>query len=389
MSEAFKKLTGKNPQDFEPVACAVINNPDIEVFAQLVEKDEFLFDFVKQNVASRLAKCCNKSNYMNLIEFLPYYSPSYEEFIVSNLAKFADEDLTDKMLNIFETGNIAQKTYCAKYFSYVQDSLALDLLQKYAYDEDAYLSTNCASTLAVMGDETCYQQALAKLQNEDDFIRLDGVKFLVAYGNKSAVPMIIDAMKKSSMAENIAGEVLYLADWFSLYNENQEDALYVLNLILNGLGEIFGLAQVFDFNLYEIIELLLKNQLDSQVAVVLANAKDKFDTLTENDEYLFDETKDTKQEIQDIKNLLSKVNILSLSANIDEELYEDSLFVYTALELTSCADNVRALLDSNNPTVVLKSIEVLKKMNKLTSQDKDLALSVIADENIKSIICAI
>ena len=293
------------------------------------------------------------------------------------------------MLNIFETGNIAQKTYCAKYFSYVQDSLALDLLQKYAYDEDAYLSTNCASTLAVMGDETCYQQALAKLQNEDDFIRLDGVKFLVAYGNKSAVPMIIDAMKKSSMAENIAGEVLYLADWFSLYNENQEDALYVLNLILNGLGEIFGLAQVFDFNLYEIIELLLKNQLDSQVAVVLANAKDKFDTLTENDEYLFDETKDTKQEIQDIKNLLSKVNILSLSANIDEELYEDSLFVYTALELTSCADNVRALLDSNNPTVVLKSIEVLKKMNKLTSQDKDLALSVIADENIKSIICAI
>ena len=389
MSEDLKKLTGKNPKDFEPVASAIINNTNTELFAELVEKEDFLFDFVKQNVASRLAKYCNQSNYLNLLNFLKYYSPSYEEFIVSTLAKYANEDLTDRMLEIFEFGDVNEKTYCAKYFSYVQDPLAIDLLKKYAYDENSYLSSNCASSLAIMKDDSCYIEAIEKLESEDDFVRLDGVKFLVAYGKQDAGEKIIETMKKSSMAENIAGELLYLCDWFSIYNKNQTDALYVLNLIINGLGEIFGLAQVFDFNLYEIIELLLKNQSDSQVTVVLANAKDKFDTLTENDEYLFDETKDTKQEIQDIKNLLSKVNISALGANIDEELYEDSLFVYTALELTSCADNVRALLDSNNPTVVLKSIEVLKKMNELTPQDKDLALSVITDENIKNIICAI
>ena len=43
MSENLKKLTGKNPKDFEPVACSLINNSDTELFSELVEKDDFLF----------------------------------------------------------------------------------------------------------------------------------------------------------------------------------------------------------------------------------------------------------------------------------------------------------------------------------------------------------
>ena len=153
MSENLKKLTGKNPRDFEPVACSLINNSDVELFKELVEKDDFLFDFVKANVAERLEKVCNKSNYLNLLNFLKYYSPSYEEFIVSVLAKFADEDLTDRMLEIFENGTDEEKTYCAKFFSVVQDSLALDLLRANAYSEFAPLASNCAVALAVLGDK--------------------------------------------------------------------------------------------------------------------------------------------------------------------------------------------------------------------------------------------
>ena len=389
MSEDLKNLTGKNPKDFEPVACNLINKPDVALFAELVEKEDFLFDFVKQNVATRLEKCCNSSNYKNLLSLLKYYSPSYEEFIVSTLVKFSNEDLTDEILEIFKNGNTSEKTYCAKYFSYIQDPLAIDLLKEYAYDDDTYLSSNCASTLAILGDNSCYEQAIAMLDNADDFIKLDAVRFLVSYGNKEAVNKIIDSMKKSSMAENFAGEVLYLTDWFSLYDTSKTDALYVLNHITNGLGEILGLSQVFDFNLYEILGKLINEELDSQIAVVLANLKDKFETLTENDEYLFDETKETKQEILEIKKLLSSINTQALNAYIDEELYEDSEFVYTALELTNCAENVRALLDSNNPTVVLKSVEILKRMNELTQQDKELALSSVQNEDIKNIICAI
>ncbi len=389
MSDKFKKLTGKNPKEFQPVAFDVINIPDIELFRELVEKDDFLFDFVKQNVAQRLSENCNNSNYLNLLEFLKFYSPSYEEFIISTIANFADEDLTDKMLDIFENGTDDEKTYCAKFFSYIQDPLAIELLRENAYSENSALSANCASTLGIMSDKVSYNQALEKLQNSDDFICLDGVKFLSCYGDKDAVPKIIEVMKKSSMAENISGELPYLCNLFDLYELNTKDCLYVVNTILSGLGEILGLSQIFDFCLYDFLDMLLKDKLTPEIAVVLAEAKEKFETLTENDEYLFDEAKDTKQEVLDIKKLLSSVNIEKLQNLTDMELNENSLFCYSALDLTRNKTKVRELINSNNPTIILKSIEVLKLMNDLTEQDKQIALQNIKEDNLKNIVKAL
>lgn len=387
MSDKLKKLTGKNPKDFEPVAFDVINIPDVELFKELIDSEDFLFDFIKQNVANRLAKVCNSSNYLNLLQFLKYYSPSYEDVIISNLVKFSDEDLTDKMLAIFEDGTDDEKTYCAKYFSIVQDSLALDFLKENAYSENSSLSANCATALALFGDTESKNEALLKLKSDDEFEKLDGVRFLVSYGDKSVIPAIVDVMKTSSFAENIAGDFLYLTDLFSLYKTNKTDALFVFNSVINGLGEILGLAQIFDFRLYEFIEMLLKEQTDSEIAVVLANAKDKFNTLTENDEYLFDETKDVKQEVMDIKQLLSsfKVN----QSLINAELKSESLFVFTALEFANNESAIRGLLISANQTVVLKALEMLKQMNSLTKEDKNLALSSVTSEDIKSVIVAI
>lgn len=387
MSDKLKKLTGKNPKDFEPVAFDVINIPDVELFKELIDNEDFLFDFIKQNVANRLAKVCNSSNYLNLLQFLKYYSPSYEDVIISNLVKFSDEDLTDKMLAIFEDGTDDEKTYCAKYFSIVQDSLALDFLKENAYSENSSLSANCATALALFGDTESKNEALVKLKSDDEFEKLDGVRFLVSYGDKSVIPAIVDVMKTSSFAENIAGDLLYLTDLFSLYKTNKTDALFVFNSVINGLGEILGLAQIFDFRLYEFIEMFLKEQTDSEIAVVLANAKDKFNTLTENDEYLFDETKDVKQEVMDIKQLLSsfKVN----QSLINAELKSESLFVFTALEFANNESAIRGLLISANQTVVLKALEMLKQMNSLTKEDKNLALSSVTSEDIKSVIVAI
>lgn len=387
MSDKLKKLTGKNPKDFEPVAFDVINIPDVELFKELIDNEDFLFDFIKQNVANRLAKVCNSSNYLNLLQFLKYYSPSYEDVIISNLVKFSDEDLTDRMLAIFEDGTDDEKTYCAKYFSIVQDSLALDFLKENAYSENSSLSANCATALALFGDTESKNEALVKLKSDDEFEKLDGVRFLVSYGDKSVIPAIVDVMKTSSFAENIAGDLLYLTDLFSLYKTNKTDALFVFNSVINGLGEILGLAQIFDFRLYEFIEMLLKEQTDSEIAVVLANAKDKFNTLTENDEYLFDETKDVKQEVMDIKQLLSsfKVN----QSLINAELKSESLFVFTALEFANNESAIRGLLISANQTVVLKALEMLKQMNSLTKEDKNLALSSVTSEDIKSVIVAI
>ena len=389
MSDNLKKLTGKNPKDFESVAYSLINNSDTELFSELVSKEDFLFDFVKQNVADRLAKVCNESNYLNLLNFLKYYSPSYEDFIVATLVRYADEDLTDKMLDIFENGSEDEKVYCAKFFSYIQDPLAVDLLKKDAYSGNTFLSSNCASTLAQLGETSSYEQALEMLSSDDEFTRLDGVKFLVSYGKVEALDEIIDAMKTSSMAENMAGDIPYLTDVFILYKKNKTDCLFVANMIINGLGEILGLSQVFDFQLYEFLEMLIKGPKDSQVAAVLINAIDKFETLTENDEYLFDETKETKQEILDIKNLLNSVNHGELYDLLDSELKAESLFVYTALEFTENEDEVRSLLSCANPTIVLKSLEILKQMGSITQEDRQIAFDSVQDENIKNVIKAI
>lgn len=389
MSDKLKNLTSKYPKDYEPVADSLINLPDVELFAQLVEKEDFLFDFVKQNVAKRLENCCNASNYKNLVQFLKYYSPSYEEFIVSTLAKYCDDALVNNMLEIFKTGTENEKTYCAKFFSVVKNSEAVSLLNEYAFSENSALSTNCASALASVGDEQSYNKALQMLDDVDEFTRLDGVKFLVSYSNPSAINKIIDTMKKSSVSENIAGEIPYLVDVFELYNTKPEDTLYIINLIINGLGEILSLAQVFDYRLYEFFEMLLKSSINSQIAVVLLNAADKFATLTENNEYLYDETKETKQEIYDIKSLLATADIGVLYALSDNELRTDSPFVYTALDFTENEVLVRALLSSENPTIILRALEVLKQLETLTQNDKNTALTNVADANIKNIIAAI
>lgn len=389
MSDKLKKLTSKNPDDFERIAQNLINEPDVELFRELVESEDFLFDFVKQNVSNRLSKYCNSTNYLNLLEFLKYYSPSYEEFIISALVKFADEDLTDKMLELLENGTTEEKTYCAKFFSYIQDSLAVEILNKYAFDENSDLSSNCASTLAALGEKQSYEKALEMLKTNDDFEVLAAVKFLVSYGNKAAVGDIINAIKKSSFAENIAGELPYLCNLSELYDKNPTDALFVVNSIINGLGEILGLSQVFDFRLYEFLETLIRQPKSSQTATVLLNAQDKFETLTENDEYLFDETKDTKQEVKDIKELLNTVDIGELYELADKEISPDSLFVYTALEFTENEQRVRELLSGTNPTVILRALEVLKQLDTLTEEDKTQALTKINDENIKNIIIAI
>lgn len=387
MNDKLKKLTGKNPDDFEPVAYSLINKPDIELFKELVDKDDFLFDFVKQNVASRLEKKCNQSNYLNLLNLMKFYSPSYEGFIISVLVKYANEDLTDRMLALFEDGNDDEKTYCAKYFSFIQDPLSIDFLKENSYSDSPYLSSNCAATLASMHEETSYKDALQKLYSEDDFEVLDGVKFLVSYGNKASINKIIEVMKHSPFAENIACELPYLCNMQDLLKNNETDGLFVLNLIINGLGEISSPSQVFDFQLYEIFENLLHSKKSSKIAVVLLNAFEKFNTLTENNEYLYDETKDVKQEITDIKNLLSSVQ--DYKDLIDDELNEDSLFIYSALDLSSNMEKVRKLLNSSNQTIVLKAIEILKQNNLLHDADKNIALSVVTDENIRNVINAI
>ena len=389
VDDLIKQLTGKNRQEFEAAAAHLVEEADVEMFKALVDKDDFLFDFVKQNVADRIANAINESNYKNLLLFLKYYSPSYEEVIISSLVKYADEDLTDRMLELLENGTNAEKTYCAKFFTYIQDPLSLELLRKNSGTEDEFLNANCAAALGAMKDEISYNSALSTLKSEDEFEQLKAVKFLTAYGNKEALYPVIDAMKTSTMSENIAAEIPYLTDIFTILESDLENGLLVLNNIINGLGEIIPLSSVFDYELYEVFERLMVHADDSKTAVVLLNANEKFETLTENDEYLYDEDKDTKKEVLDIRKLLSHINKKELLCFVNQELREDSPFVYTALDFAEDMYAVRELLKCSNQTIILKTAEVLKSKNELDDTSRQVALLKITDENIKSIIRAL
>lgn len=389
MNNQLRQLTGKNKQEYEQVAKHLVDTCDVELYKELVEQEGFLFDFVKQNVAERIFNACNETNYKNLLSFFKYYSPSYDDAIISVLAKYADEDLTDEILDLFETGSENEKCYCAKYFSYIQDSLAIDLLRENSYTENESLNANCAATLGILKDSDSYNEAMSKLESDDEFERLSAVKFLIMYGNQDALDILIETMKKSSMAENIAGYIPYLMDLPEIINKNYKNGLLVLNNITNGLGEILSLYEVINFRLYDIYEDLISNPVNSEMAVVLLNALDKFNTLTENDEYMFDEDKNTQTEIKEIHKLLNKINTKQMKTLIVEELREDSPFVFTALDYTDNIEEVQKLLRCNDQTLILKTAEVLKKLGAFDNTAKTVALLKITDENIKSIIRAL
>lgn len=389
MTDNLKKLTGKNKNDYEAVAKHLVDDCDVELFKELVDNDDFLFDFVKNNVAQRIENAVNQNNYQNLVEFLKYYSQSYEDAIVGSLVKYADEDLTDLMLDKFESGCDNEKTYAAKYFAKIQDPLAYEFLRLNSYSDNEFLAQNCAMTLGAWHDEKSFDEAIEKLQNTDDFEKLSAVKFLTAYGDKKAVPKLFEAMKTSTMAENIAGEIPYLVSLYELIKTDYENALLAIIYITNALGEILPLSVVFDFELFEVFEELINNHDDSKVAITLLNARDKFDTLTENDEYLYDEDKNTKNEIFDIKKLLNSAKKKDLEKYINDELREDSPFVFTALDFATDELAIRELLKSNNQTLILKTAEVLKSLGNFDETARTVALLKVTDINIKAIIRAL
>ena len=57
--------------------------------------------------------------------------------------------------------------------------------------------------------------------------------------------------------------------------------------------------------------------------------------------------------------------------------------------MTTDINAIRKLLNSKNQTIILKSLEVLKYLNKLSEEDKTYALKHITNDSIKSIVDAL
>ena len=188
--DLIKKLTGKNPSEYEIVAKSLVDNSDVELFAKLVKQDDFLFDFIKDNVAKRIQSACNKDNYLNLLNFLDSYSSSYDTMIAQVLHSFGGEELLGKMKEIFINGSNSQKAYALKYFTFVTPTELDDILpavRDLANSEEQFLSLNSIELLSYLKDDESKQAAMKKLESDDEFVQYEAVKFLVNFQAKDAL----------------------------------------------------------------------------------------------------------------------------------------------------------------------------------------------------------
>lgn len=399
----IKDLIGKDEKKAQLAAAILINTADIEFFKALVCKTEFLFDFVKNNVERRIEAAVNKNNFKNIINLFGVYSADYDDLFAGILAKHASQDLTDEIFDMLQNGTNEQKAYCAKYFSFIPDTVSIEDLQKYAFSDYEPLALNAAQALGIMRDDISYDIALSNLESEDDFEKLQAVKFFCAYEKNPPLNNIFEAMKKSNMPENIAGEIPYIANLTSLFEQEEyrENVLLTLDNILSGLGEILELSQIFQFELFELTEVLIntnkqKNgEYKSKIAQILLKERAKIQMFCENEEYIFDEDKNTKQELCALQKLLQsqpKEFWLEQKSEVIKELDSNHIRICSALDviieygITDAADKIKELLNSENDIVVCKSVEALSAFKMLFGIDKSSIMSRIENENLKAII---
>lgn len=388
----IKQLTGKNPAEYESAAKLLVDNSDVNLFEKLVKQEDFLFDFVKNNVAKRIKNACNKDNYLNLMNFLDYYSPSYDTVIAEVLYEFGGTELLPEMKEVFLNGSEGNKAYAVKYFSFIPEEYLTDLIplvRTTAKSEFEPLCTNSIELLSCLKDELSKQEAVENLHSNDEFKQYDAVKFLVTYQAKDTLQEIINVMKKSTLSENIASEIPYLTPLSELLKDDLDNGILVLCHIINAIPEIIPPTAVLDYNLYSIFEDLYLNNLTSTSATLLRLAKEKFAELASNEEYLFDCDKNTKEEVFAIDNLLCGVNEQKLNSLLYEELYDESDFVLFAVDYADEIEELEALLDSSNQTLILKVLEILKNKNALKISHKNLALEKISEPGLKKVVEAL
>lgn len=386
-------LCAKDEASAKEAAKHFVKNADLTEFVLLCEKMDNLFDFVRDNVYRRLKSVINEKNFKNIMKFFGHYSYYFDDFFAEILSKYANEDLTDDIIELFSKGNDFHKAYCAKYFSYIPDTVAMQNLIDSLDSIFEPLFINSAAALGKMKAVQVLEKYKSDLYSPDDFIKLKAVKFIVSFGEKNLFNELLNSLMSSSMKENIAGEIANIISPVEILKMNFEKGAVFLNSLINGLGEILSLDNVFYYEIYDVISFLFEKRNFPVTAVLLYNLKTKFEIFTENDEYIYDFDKGVKNEIYEIKALLESQSSdfwdslkLELRAFIDEKNY----FLDTVLEIIKennikdFVDEICALVKSDNETIVCEALIALKSLNELYRVNKTLIN--IKNFNLKALV---
>ena len=389
-------LISKDFKTAELAAKKVINDKDVETFKKLCEKSDFLFDFIKQKISDNLFKAVDSSNYKNLTAFMHTYCADFEDFIVNALVKFASEDLTDELLELFENGDEQQKAYCAAYFCSIKDSLCLEFLNKYALSDFDPLARNCARALRGFGDKTLFNEMLARIQGEgEDFEKYEALNFLAAYGDADIVPELIKYMRGSAFSQNAAALILTLKPLQKLVEDGQvQEALELFDNILGAYPEVLPIETITDYGIYDFIKYLVSMPRSSYVSRLILKTMIKSDLISQNDIYTFDADKKTKELVGEIQNYLKSLNDEDYKTCLEEELGQDESRVQEALDviydlyLKDYAPSVAKLVQDSktSPLLISAGVKTLKGLDALNLVNKDEVTKNIQEENILALI---
>lgn len=400
MNELVKNLTQKDEHKALLAAKTLIETKDVNSFKELCEKSDFLFDFIKNNVRKRIKSVINEHNYKNIPVFFGLYNEDYAEILIEAMARYADEDMSDEMFELLENGTLDQKKYAAKYFCFIPDTIAQEQLEKYAFENDIELAVNSAAALGAMNERTTFEKALQNIKSEDEFELIKAVRFLTAYGDKTAIAPLLASLKTASTAENIAGEITCLMPVSEmLETQNEDEVLTCISFILLGLGEVLPLCDIFSYEIFEVLQLIIqKAQLkqSGHVACILLQALEKFSTFESNDEYVFDESKDVKNEIKEIYNLLTsqpKAFWKQQEELISGELLNEKTRVAAALEVIRSLDIKRAQDDligfinsSNDEQLIILALSTAKVLGIIKKLDVEKLSQKISNQTLKAVL---
>ena len=391
-------LTTKNAKDLISkdntvsfgAALDILNSCDIKSYSTLCENSPYLFDFILDKSIKQLTLAVNSDNLKNTFEFAKIYDFSFANFIVDSWVKFANEDLTDELLNLFEFGSDEQKIHCAMYFEKINDPLALEFLNSFALSENEELAASCAKTLSRFGDTTLQDKIIQGISNYDDFEKLGALRFLINFSLKDNFDFILKNVLKSPFSSVLVQEILCKVNFPEISKKYSNDcALRLLDEFTSFMPEDVPSICLLDYCCFDFVKSLQNHGLDSYSTRVLLSIKRVLELVLSDNIYTFDYK---KEDIGELKNFSHYLNDLSFNIDlIADELKQDNnraircLDLICELKLEQFAQDVIDLAKTTRETAVLcECARVLAEFNKQDLLDNNLADNV-SDSNAKAL----
>ncbi len=377
-------------------AQSVINFKDIKTFKELSQNEVFIFDFLKDKIIKNLIRAVNSQNVQNLFEFMKIYSHSFSDTIISPLVKFANEDITDDMLEKLENGTESEKAYAALYFARILDPLALPFAKSYVEAKYEPLKVNSIKLLSAHKDREEYNNAILKLNSSDPDILYSGVDFLINYGDINALPQILENISNTPYVVDFSSDLLYLAD-FKTISENFDFKYFnfMLSNLLDGIPDYVTLNEFLACEISSALNILKNKEITFEGAINLLKAKGKLSVYQENEAYLLDLDKNTKQKVAELaeffktfdKTYCAELFDILAENFADNDYAFDILDIFQQENLSEFSELITASMSTFTSTpLICKACEVLKYFGKLNALNPEETITLVQGEQAKALI---